>query len=127
VYAVASRNKVPALLLIFPFTFQFLREDLQEPQRILRAHAEEHGVPSIDFTPVFEALIFGEARDKLRSDPELDKSRLREMVADQIGVYFLDADHLTPEGHRVVAEHLLAYLERQGLLDPQRQACPSAG
>ena len=109
VYATARQNDIPTLLLIFPFTFQLLDDDAKNPQAILRAHAEEHGVPYIDFTEIFETLILDETTS---GDAK-----------EQIATYFLDADHLTPLGHQIVAEHVLAYLERSDLLDLSKRRC----
>lgn len=77
-------------LVVFPFRFQFLVEDLDAPQRRLRRFAEEEGVPFLDTFPV-----------------------LREYPVDDV---LQDHDHLTPLGHAVVAEALLDWLERESLL-----------
>jgi lysophospholipase L1-like esterase len=77
-------------LLVFPFRFQFLVENLDAPQRRLRRFAEEESIPFLDTLPL------------LRKYP----------VADVLQ----DHDHFTPLGHVVVAEALLDWLDRESLL-----------
>ncbi len=114
VYATAGENDLPLLLMIFPFTFQFLDEEGKLPQQILKQHAAEHGIDTLDFVAVFEDLIL---QDKgVREAVEQGKSaeEIHSSHAKVIDRYFLDEDHLTPEGHRVVARELHAYLRRKG-------------
>ena len=89
-YAVAAEHDVPVLLLVFPYTFQLGDAESQWPQQVLNAHAAEHGIPIIDFTPVFERLV----------------ARGEGAVED----YFLDEDHFTVRGHGVVAREIHARL-----------------
>jgi hypothetical protein len=127
IYDTAKRNDIPVLLLIFPFTFQILDEATEGPQERLIAHAEAQGVPYIDFTEIFEDLILRDGEhDELAERQHVDLAKLMPMYRDRFDVYFLDSDHLTVEGHRVVAEHLFDYLKRSKLIDPQRLGCPSS-
>ncbi len=57
-YDVAKDKKIKFVLLILPNTFQLMNDNLKEPQRILVNHAKQAGVDVIDFTTVFEKLIF---------------------------------------------------------------------
>lgn len=110
-YDVAKDKKIKFVLLIFPHTFQLMNDNLKEPQRILVNHAKQAGIDLIDFTAVFEKLIFenniivetlvrnGFSYDEING---LYKNRMRK--------YFLDSDHYTPEGHKIVASHLYTYL-----------------
>jgi lysophospholipase L1-like esterase len=79
-------------LVLFPFRFQLERPSLDAPQRQLRAFAEERGIPVLDTLPL-----------------------LREHAADAV---LMDADHLTPLGHRISAEAIAAWLEQESLLPP---------
>lgn len=123
VYALARQEQVPLVLLIFPFTFQFLDANGKLPQAILKQHAAEHQVDTIDFVEIFERLILQDSGvqeeiKKGKSAEEIQKSQ-----ADVIARYFLDEDHLTPEGHQVVATKLLDYLVRKGLVEADPAGC----
>jgi len=116
-YSIARSDGIPLVLLIFPFEFQLLREDLRHPQAILRRHAVERGVEIIDFTDLF--------RDAIYDDPELieiliDRGSSLAEVQRFYGwkrrEYFLDADHFTEKGHRLIADALMDYLESRNLI-----------
>lgn len=79
-------------LIVFPFDFQFRERDLDTPQRRLERFAREMDVPFLDTLPL------------------LRPHGLRTVL--------LDHDHLTPEGHRIVAEALAEWLEREELIPP---------
>ena len=95
-YELTAQNDINAVLLIFPHTFQLMNEDLQQPQRILRAHAKQNNVDFIDFTTFFENLTSGQK--------------------DKVERYFLDLDHYTPEGHNLVARKIGHYLQEREYL-----------
>lgn len=116
-YATARAHDVPAVLLLFPYTFQLLDAEARAPQQLLREHALAHGVQVIDFTPIFA--------DRIYDDPELlallrrrgyPTERIEEIFGRSTRRYFLDNDHLTEEGHRVVAEVLMSHLARAGII-----------
>ncbi|MDR4462053.1 MAG: GDSL-type esterase/lipase family protein [Nitrospirales bacterium] len=94
-YDLARKEKIPIVLIIFPFTFQLGDDKLQEPQRILKEHANQHGVPYLDMTEVAEKLI-----------------------ADGVplGDLFLDRDHYTVKGHSVLADLLVRHLRANGVI-----------
>ena len=73
---------VDLIILIFPYTFQ-VDSNLRWVQDILRKEFSEHGVSCIDFLEIFENIT--------RSD------------ANKLQEYYLDEDHLTPLGHKIVA------------------------
>jgi lysophospholipase L1-like esterase len=93
-YDLASKENIPIVLIIFPFTFQRGDEKLQEPQRILKQHADQHRVPYLDMTEEAEKLI----NDGVPLDD-----------------LFLDSDHYTVKGHSVVANLLLRCLKSNGV------------
>ncbi|GJL59197.1 MAG: hypothetical protein NPIRA03_20540 [Nitrospirales bacterium] len=94
-YELAGKEKIPIVLIIFPHTFQISNEILKEPQKILKQHANLHGVAYLDMTDEAEKLIIeGVPLDDL----------------------FLDSDHYTVKGHRVVANLLLRHLKSHGLI-----------
>lgn len=85
----ANAEGVPVLLVAFPFTFQF--EDpaaLPVPQQILRDYAAARSLPFLDLLP----LMQDEARRSGRSAQ----------------AFFIDKDHLSARGHRLVAEAVVA-------------------
>lgn len=116
-YALARAHQKPIALVVFPFTFQLPSAALRAPQEIVSAHAAERGVPVLDLTDAFAAAIF--------DDPEVvallrrkgyGDERLLEFYRARIEQYFFDEDHLTPRGHELVAERLLAFLEAHGFV-----------
>jgi len=86
IYSVCKKNDIPVVLLIFPFTFQFNNADMQWPQELLKQDASKNQVTYIDFLKTFKNII----------DSDTTK----------ISKYFLDEDHYTVEGHKVVASEL---------------------
>jgi len=120
---LSKREGLDLLLLIFPYTFQLFDPALQTPQEILQRFAGESGMDTIDFTRVFRDRIRKDmARDagSPDADGEIEKAGERDLEQGSlqpfVDRYFLDKDHLTVEGHRVVAETLLAYLKRKGMV-----------
>ena len=87
---LAARRGAGFGLVLFPFRFQLERPSLDAPQRRIRAFAEERGIPLLDTLPL-----------------------LREHAPDAV---LMDADHLTPLGHRLGAEAIAAWLEAESLL-----------
>jgi lysophospholipase L1-like esterase len=117
IHGIAKSKELPLLLVVFPFTFQLSDPEARQPQEILQTYAATRGIDLIDFTEVFERLVFEDT--SLRADivargygPEQVESffdwRTRE--------YFFDDDHLTAAGHRVVAQVLRDYLMSKRLL-----------
>ncbi|HEX5131242.1 MAG TPA: SGNH/GDSL hydrolase family protein [Candidatus Krumholzibacteria bacterium] len=75
---------IPVLVVVFPFTVQL--DDpaaLSAPQRVIDAYANARGIPAVDLLPLL-----------------VDHMRSEGMRA---GDLFLDHDHLSEAGHRVVA------------------------
>ncbi len=58
-------------------------------------HAAEHGVPAHDLLPILAHSLAAENLDP--------------------GAYFIDADHPTPAGSRVIAESLVRFVTRESL------------
>lgn len=121
IYSTARLNRIPAVLVIFPFDFQLVEEDTCGPQRMLADHAARHGADVIDTTPAFRKLVL--------DDPELlaamrarkyDDDEIRKFFRWKIDRYYLDQNHFTPEGHAVVAQLLLEYLEERRFAGPAR-------
>lgn len=118
-YRIAAAEDVRVVLMIFPFTFQLLEEDLRGPQERLRAHAEAQGVEVIDFTQPFAERVY--------DDPELlgllqargsSPEEIEEIFWPRIRRYFIDNDHLTEAGHALVARALMDHLVTAGLAGP---------
>ncbi len=86
VYKVCEEKKIPVILLLFPFTFQFDRPELQWPQEKLKSNAQVNQIHYLDLGKTFEGLILS------------DSSEVKK--------YFLDEDHFTPEGHKIVANEI---------------------
>ncbi len=87
-----------------------MNDDLQEPQRILINHAKSKNIDVIDFTNVFEKLIFNEGIVKLPAENGFSSDGIHGLHRERIRPYFLDEEHYTVEGHRIVASQLYTYL-----------------
>ena len=99
------------LVVAFPATFQLLEPDLQQPQRILAAHAAERGLELLDLAPVFEHAILTDAASGAVSEPLRSQDERAAIVRRWSARIFLDQDHYTAEGHALVAECLRGWLE----------------
>jgi len=116
-YSISASRDIPIVLLIFPFHVQLLRDDLRQPQAILRQHAMEHGVDMIDFTDIFSRAVY--------DDPELlsilqgrglSPEEVQRFYSWRVAQYFLDNDHFMEDGHGLVAKALLDYLISRDLV-----------
>ncbi len=94
-YELARQNDIKLVLLVSPYTFQLFDESSKEPQRTLINHGAARNVDVIDLIPVFEKLV----SDENAANREKPIKR-----------YFLDENHFTPEGHRVVASELHKFI-----------------
>lgn len=116
-YGIAAKNRVPVVLVIFPYTFQLADETLRTPQSILAQHAAEHGVDVIDTTGDFARAVFDEPElvEYLRRKGKTPDEILayHRHIADR---YFYDEGHFTDAGHRIVAQRLFEYLVRNGIV-----------
>jgi lysophospholipase L1-like esterase len=87
IFDVCAERGIPALLVIHPFAIQLdSPDDLTAPQRHLSGYARANGMAFVDLLPV-----------------------LRRHLADtgqSAGTLYLDHDHLSIEGHQIVAEIL---------------------
>ena len=110
VYALAKKQHIPIVLLIFPFTFQFLDEAYRVPQKVLTAHARSSDVDVIDFIDVFGPLIFDADVLNLLRQKGFSEKEITALYRQKMEKYFLDEDHYTVEGHKVVAAKLVDYL-----------------
>ena len=89
-------HEVPLAVVCFPYAFQLDREgESDHPQRVLRRFCETEGVPFLDLLPAMRAH--------------------HRQVGERIPLFF-DRNHPTSEGHAFVADHILAFFEREGLL-----------
>lgn len=110
IYKTAKNEKIGVVLLIFPHTFQLTNDTLKEPQRILIRHAKEKKVDVIDFTTVFERLIFDKRVTELLRKNGFSYDEIHKLYEKRIRKYFLDQDHYTVEGHYIVASQIYLYL-----------------
>ena len=118
VYALAEREDIPLLILVFPFTFQLADESLRAPQEILAEHAREHGVDLIDTTPALAEAVFDDpALVQWLREHEYDPDDITALHQTKIAKYFFDLDHFTGEGNKVVAQQVYGWLQQRGLAD----------
>lgn len=111
-YAAAKERNIRIVLLIFPYTFQLANGKFQEPQRVLSQHAKSRDVDVIDFTEVLGKLIFDEGIVQFLKEKGFSEKDIRALYGDRVQRYFLDSDHYTVEGHKVVASILYDYVSR---------------
>ena len=110
IYNAAKDKNIRLVLMIFPHTYQFMNDRMKEHQRQLIEHAESKNIDVIDFTQVFEDRIFDEHIESQLYENGFSLKDMRRMYNPIIRKYFLDSDHYTVEGHRVVASHLYSYI-----------------
>ena len=88
---LAAKNGFRVLLVVLPFRFQIEEDDpIRIPQDRLIDLGNQIGMPVLDLLPVF--------RENRDSD------------------LFLDTNHPTETGHRLVAEEIYEYMEKTGIL-----------
>lgn len=85
-YSLCKTKNIPIILIIFPFTFQFEDNSMLWAQNKLIMHARQNNVEILDVFTIF--------------------NNLEEIQQKNYKKYFIDFDHLTPEGHYLVAKHL---------------------
>lgn len=86
---------IPAMLVVLPYAFQLQDPAAYgRPQAVLDDHAAGQGIDIVDLLPLMR----------------------RDMEQRRLGIpaYFLDDNHLTPEGHRTVARLLAGEIEARG-------------
>lgn len=115
IYDIAKRNNIEVVLLIFPYTFQLMDDGFKIPQRVLIDHARQAGATVMDFTQIFEELVFDEPVVRFLRENDFSYDDIRDLYKARLGRYFLDQLHYTPEGHRIIASRLLGYLRTQVL------------
>ena len=117
IYALAAQHNVPIVLLTFPYTFQLFHDKYDHPQLILSNHAQNLGIPYIDFTDYFEDIL---ETDRIRFSENYERNIGIERM-DFYGVqkdkFFLDANHLKPMGHKAIAVRLAEHLQKQNLIE----------
>jgi lysophospholipase L1-like esterase len=111
IYAAARLQDVKVLLLICPHTFQMIDDDLRHPQQILSDHARSKGVDVIDLTTVFDKLIYDKEVLETLNENNFTPEEIEKLYENRTKKYFLDQDHYTAEGHRIVANELFEYLK----------------
>jgi hypothetical protein len=113
-YDTAAARGIKIVLMVFPFTFQFMYENLQAPQRILIEHAKSRNVDVIDFTKVFEQLIYDPNVFGLLRNNGFSHEEISALYRRRVSAYYLDQDHYTVAGHKVIATQLYEYLVSHG-------------
>jgi lysophospholipase L1-like esterase len=93
-----EEQRLRPMVVIFPFTFQFQDpSSLDSPQRVLAAFCQDRNIPSLDLLPLLSRYI---------REHDLKPSDL-----------FVDNDHLSEEGSKVVAHFIVNFLGQQGVFD----------
>ena len=121
IHRICTSNRLPLVLLVFPATDQLLEPERQSPQLILRRFAEDDGLGLLDMTPILEDVVLGSRDPHLPGRHATDRSAVREL--------FIDRGHLSPRGHRVVAQALGEWVEQVVLKNkpwPRDRRLPSS-
>jgi len=95
---ISDSLKSGFIVLIFPFTFQLFNNDAQLPQEYLKSFLNDKSIVYIDLLEIFERKINNDIYNGVRQDSSLKK-------------YFLDEDHFTPLGHKIVASEIKKIVE----------------
>ena len=116
VYELARAEGLEFLLVIFPYHIQLVEPAYLSPQAILTEHTVEHGVDVLDLTDTFRDLIYdAEQLAALRADG-LTSKEIHARHADEIARYYIDSNHFTADGHRVIAARLFERLVERDLV-----------
>ncbi len=99
------------LVVVSPATFQLLKPELQQPERILADHARERGLELLDLTVAFERRLAGADASGPVAHEGLSPDDRAAAVRRWTARIYLDQDHYTPEGHELVAEYLRGWLD----------------
>ena len=100
--AIRAEHAMP-LFLFFPLDYQLNPDYPFLPQTLLMRYCAERAFDCLDLLPLFRADVSKRPFQRYRSN-------------------YLDIWHLSPEGHRIVAEEIAAYLTKHRLvpaLNPQ--------
>jgi lysophospholipase L1-like esterase len=96
IVAFCRSHEISLAVVCIPFAFQLdLEPELDYPQQELAAFCREHSVPYLDLLPAMRSF------HAIHRDSSL---------------LFSDTCHLSPGGHRLVADEIIAFLRRKGLL-----------
>ena len=112
IHQVALSNHMYFVLLVFPDTYQLMDKEHQIPQQILKDYAQRAEVHMIDFTETFENLIFDKAVAKYLREHGFSLSEIQSLHENRIRKFFLDQDHYTPEGHKIIASMFYEHLQQ---------------
>jgi hypothetical protein len=110
IYELAQTQNIKIVLLISPYTFQLMNDNLKEPQKILINHAKSKHIDVIDFTDIFEKLIFDEKSVRQLLENGVTYPEINKLYQKNIARYFLDSNHYSVEGHRIIASELYSAL-----------------
>ena len=109
IYTYTKEKNLPVILVIFPYSFQLFDKDLTNFNRILIDHAKLNNIDIIDFTPIWKEKLNNEhIVDFLKENSFLNDS-IELLFRKRLDKYFLDDDHYTVDGHRIIAEKLFDY------------------
>jgi len=99
IQTLARREGLPLAIVCFPYAEQLTPNGIYPtgPQERLAEFAAHHNTPFLDLSPVFQRYYDENGQDR--------------------AVLFIDGLHLSPEGHRLAAEAIHAFLVRQGWLE----------
>ena len=116
-YKFTKKNNLQCILLIFPDFYQLFNKKVQRPQKVLIEHAEKYNVDFIDFTKVFESFISKNIKDIVSYEKkETTEDEVQKLYSEELEKYFIDGQHPSPEGHKIIALKLLEYLHNKGLI-----------
>jgi lysophospholipase L1-like esterase len=100
--------------MVFPYHLQLAERDYLGPQRILAKHAAEHGVEVLDLAGPLRRVVFGEELAERILAGDVDARALRAEYQTELYRYYLDSNHFTPDGNRIIAAELYEWIQARG-------------
>jgi len=115
--SIAKEKNIPFVILATPFDFQLgLEEAHAHPQRTLQTFAEEQGIYFIDLLEILQEMLASHERgdkENTKSTAEIIAETNRdspETIRAFWDEFFIDYDHPSPKGHRLIASMLHSYI-----------------
>lgn len=107
---IATKQKIPVLLVIFPHTFQINEKKYQYPQRALKTFGKKMEIDVLDMTEVFENMIRSQPNPSQKfsgKEPKIDEIKRLKNLSE----FFFDRVHYNEKGHEVVADEIFKYVK----------------
>lgn len=114
IYALALEGDIHPILLILPDKAILHHPERHHPITELSRHAQDHGIDVLSMGPIFERNIDDDIAQEAPRPPQTaeELAAVRSIITHR---YLFDNTHLTPEGHRLIADTLALYFNDVGI------------